>query len=110
MYGSHLLTLITFLPLAGGLMLLLLDADESEWIRRGALAISVVTFVISLFLLAYFDAGSAGYQFQELHRWIASPPINYHLGLDGMSLWLVLLTTFLMPLSILCSWQGIDRR
>jgi len=110
MYGSHLLTLITFLPLAGGLMLLLLDTDESEWIRRGALAISVVTFVISLFLLAYFDAGSAGYQFQELHRWMASPPINYHLGLDGMSLWLVLLTTFLMPLSILCSWKGIDRR
>ncbi|HKO04157.1 MAG TPA: NADH-quinone oxidoreductase subunit M, partial [Candidatus Acidoferrales bacterium] len=107
---GHLLSIVTFLPLVGGLLLLMLDAEEKEWIRRGALAISAVTFVISLFLLRRFDAQLAGYQFGELHRWMVSPPIQYHLGIDGLSLWLVLLTTFLVPLAVLCSWHGIDRR
>jgi NADH-quinone oxidoreductase subunit M len=107
---GHLLSVVTFLPLAGGLLLLLFNAEEKEWIRRGALAVSGVTFVISLFLLRGFDSRVPGYQFQELHRWIVSPPVHYHLGIDGLSLWLVLLTTFLMPLSVLCSWHGIDKR
>jgi len=107
---SHLLTVITFLPFAGGLLLLLFSEEESEWIRRGALAVSVVTFAISLLLPARFDSAMPGYQFQELHRWMVSPSIFYHLGVDGLSLWLVLLTTFLTPFCILCSWQGIGRR
>ncbi|HMD32769.1 MAG TPA: NADH-quinone oxidoreductase subunit M [Candidatus Acidoferrales bacterium] len=110
MQGSYLLTVVTFLPFLGGLLLMLLDGEQKEWVRRGALAITGVTFVISLFLLAGFDSTVAGYQFQEVHRWAFSPPIFYHLGLDGLSLWLVLLTTFLMPLSVLCSWKGIDKR
>jgi NADH-quinone oxidoreductase subunit M len=105
-----LLTLITFLPLAGGLLLLFIDAEQKEWIRRGALAVTVVGFLVSLTLLAGFDSQIAGYQFQEMRPWIVSPRIGYHLGLDGLSLWLVLLTTFLMPLAVLCSWQGIDKR
>ena len=110
MGASHLLTLVTFLPLAGGLLLLLLRDDETEWIRRGALAISAVTFLVSLELLAGFESGIAGYQFQEKYHWMGSPPIWYHLGLDGLSLWLVLLTTFLTPLCVLCSWQGVNKR
>ncbi len=107
MEGTHLLSLVTFLPLVGGLLLLLFGAEEKEWIRRGALAISVVTFVISLLLLREFDSQAPGYQYQEMHRWIISPPIWYHLGIDGLSLWLVILTTFLVPLAVLCSCTGL---
>jgi len=107
---TYLLTVITFLPLAGGLILLLFEEREEEWIRRGALGVSAFTFVISLALLAGFQSSVSGYQFQELHKWTESPTIRYHLGVDGLSLWLVLLTTFLTPLAVLCSWKGIGQR
>ena len=108
--AGYLLSVITFLPLAGGLILLLFDERDDVWIRRGALGISALTFVVSLALLPGFDAGERGYQFQELHKWMSSPPVSYHLGIDGLSLWLVLLTTFLTPLAVLCSWKGIHQR
>jgi NADH-quinone oxidoreductase subunit M len=106
---SHLLTVIVFLPLLGVPALLLLRADDHTWIRRIALAISVAEFVISLYyLLPKFDAINPGYQFEEYYDWIARTGIHYHLGVDGISLFLVLLTTFLTPLAILCSWQAIQ--
>jgi NADH-quinone oxidoreductase subunit M len=105
--SSHLLTVIAFLPLLGVPALLLLRADDHTWIRRIALAISVAEFVISLFLLHGFDGVNAQYQFEEYYDWIARANIHYHLGVDGISLFLVLLTTFLTPLAILCSWQAI---
>jgi NADH-quinone oxidoreductase subunit M len=104
---SHLLTVITFLPLLGVPALLLLRADDHAWIRRIALAISLAELAISLFLLRGFDPVNAGYQFEEYYDWIARANIHYHLGVDGISLFLVLLTTFLTPLAILCSWQAI---
>jgi NADH-quinone oxidoreductase subunit M len=104
---SHLLTVITFLPLLGVPALLLLRADDHAWIRRIALAISLAEFVISLLLLPRFDAVNAQYQFEEYYNWIARANVHYHLGVDGISLFLVLLTTFLTPLAILCSWQAI---
>src|SRR6202142_3148490 len=106
--SSHLLTVITFLPLLGVPALLLLRADDHTWIRRIALAISVAEFVISLFLLHGFDGVNAQYQFEEYYDWIARANIHYHLGVDGISLFLVLLTTFLTPLAILCSWNSIQ--
>jgi NADH-quinone oxidoreductase subunit M len=106
---SHLLTVIAFLPLLGVPALLLLRADDHTWIRRIALAVSVAEFVISLYyLLPKFDAINPGYQFEEYYDWIARAGIHYHLGVDGISLFLVLLTTFLTPLAILCSWQAIQ--
>jgi NADH-quinone oxidoreductase subunit M len=106
---SHLLTVIVFLPLLGVPALLLLRADDHTWIRRIALAISVAEFVISLYyLLPKFDAINPGYQFEEYYDWVARAGIHYHLGVDGISLFLVLLTTFLTPLAILCSWQAIQ--
>jgi len=111
--GSHLLTAVTFLPFLGGLLMLFLGEEQKETIRRSALAVSTVTFLVSLGLLAGFQSGPGeyrSYQFEELHRWISSPPISYHLGLDGLSLWLVLLTTFLTPFCVLCSWHGISQR
>ena len=113
MNASHILTVVTFLPLAGGLLILFVVEEHQETIRRAALAISVATFLVSLWLVAGFQTSSGGYQdyqFEEFHNWIQSPPISYHLGLDGLSLWLVLLTTFLTPFCVLCSWNGIDRR
>ena len=107
---NYLLTVITFLPLAGSLALLMLRSDDRVWIRRLALVISLAEFALSLLLLRGFETRSAAYQFEEFRRWIASPPIRYHLGVDGINLFLVLLTTFLTPISILASWDGISTR
>jgi NADH-quinone oxidoreductase subunit M len=103
---SHLLSVITFLPLLGVPALLLLRSEDHIWIRRIALAVSLAEFAISLLLLPGFDSTSAGFQFVENHPWVGQA-IQYHIGVDGISLFLVLLTTFLTPLAILCSWQSI---
>ena len=71
---------------------------------------AVVEFALSLLLLRGFDAHAAGYQWEEFRAWIPQPPIHYHLGVDGLSLFLVLLTTLLTPISILASWKSIDQR
>ncbi len=102
-----LLTIVTFLPLFSVAALLLLKSDDHVWIRRIALAASVAEFAISLFLLRGFDSSNASYQFIEYRDWMPQWNIHYHLGIDGISLFLVLLTTFLTPLSILCSWESI---
>jgi NADH-quinone oxidoreductase subunit M len=103
---SHLLTVVTFLPLLSVAAILILRSDDHIWIRRIALAASLAEFLISLLLLRGSYLGNSEYQFQELHNWIGTA-IHYHLGVDGISLFLVLLTTFLTPLSILCSWESI---
>src|SRR5580698_6738940 len=103
---SHLLSVITFLPLLGVPALLLLRSEDHIWIRRIALAVSLAEFAISLLLLPGFDSTSAGFQFVENHPWVGQA-IQYHIGVDGISLFLVLLTTFLTPLAILCSWNSI---
>jgi NADH-quinone oxidoreductase subunit M len=104
---SHLLTVITFLPLLGVPALLFLRSNDHTWIRRIALMISVIEFVLSLGLLLKFDSVDAQYQLEETYNWVARANIHYHLGVDGISLFLVLLTTFLTPLAILCSWEAI---
>ena len=107
---SHLLTVVTFLPLLGVAAILLLKRDDHVWVRRIALGVSLVEFVVSLLLLPNFNSATPGYQLTEFHDWISYPPIHYHLGIDGISLFLVILTTFLTPLSILASWQSIQTR
>jgi NADH-quinone oxidoreductase subunit M len=103
---SHLLSVIVFLPLLASGALLLLRSEDHIWIRRIALVISLIELAISLFLLRGFEMGVADYQFTEYAPWIGTA-IHYHIGIDGLSLFLVLLTTFLTPLSILCSWTAI---
>jgi NADH-quinone oxidoreductase subunit M len=105
----HLLSVITFLPLLSVAALLLLRSDDHKWIRRIALAASIAEFLISLLLLRGFESGDAAYQFQENYDWIDRANIHYHIGVDGISLFLVLLTTFLTPLAILCSWESIRK-
>ena len=110
MQQSYLLSVLTFLPVAGTLALLLLRDDDHLWIRRLAMTTAVVEFGLSLMLLRGFDLHAAGYQWEEFRAWIPQPPIHYHLGVDGLSLFLVLLTTLLTPISILASWKSINER
>ena len=110
MQPSFLLSVLTFLPVAGTLALLLLRAEDHVWIRRLAMVTASVEFALSLLLLRGFDIHSARFQWEEFHAWIPQPPINYHLGVDGLSLFLVLLTTLLTPISILASWNSINER
>ena len=108
--GNHLLSILIFLPVAGAAALLLLRGDDHLWIRRVALAAAIGELGLSLKLLWYFDAATPGYQLEELHNWIGYPVIRYHVGLDGISLFLVLLTTVLTPIAILASWKSIGER
>jgi NADH-quinone oxidoreductase subunit M len=106
---SSILTLITFLPTAGALVLLLLPR-QGRAIQWGALLTALATFVVSLHLVAHYVVGQAGFQFEQNVSWIPTPAIRYHVGVDGLSLWLVLLTTFLAPLGVLVSWRAIETR
>ena len=108
--GGHLLSILIFFPAIGALALLLLRGDDHVWIRRLALTISVAEFLLSLLLIPGVPLGVAGYSLVEYFKWITHPPIHYHLGVDGISLFLVILTTFLTPISILASWKSIEHR
>jgi NADH-quinone oxidoreductase subunit M len=107
--NSHILTLVTFIPLAGAALLLFFPRRDRD-IRWFALAISLVTFLLSLHLPVHFHPGQPGFQFELNKPWIANPNIHYHLGIDGISLWLVVLTTFLTPLCVLISWRSVHER
>ena len=109
-HGTYLLSIIIFFPAVAGLALLFLRADDHVWIRRLALTISLVEFAFSLLLIPKVQIGVAGYQLEEFAKWINVPPINYHLGVDGISLFLVILTTFLTAVSVLASWTSIHSR
>lgn len=105
-----LLTLIILIPLAGALALFFFPREKKEVIRLFALGISLVNFVLSLILWLRFDASTYKMQFVEKADWIPSIGVSYFLGMDGISLLLVLLTTFIVPISILCSWSAIEDR
>jgi NADH-quinone oxidoreductase subunit M len=106
--GYPILSLLVFLPLAGVIPLLILKNDEAA--KWSTLVITLVIAVISLPLYFKFDRTTPLYQFGEHRAWIPMWDINYTLGIDGISLLLVLLTTLLMPLCILCSWRYITTR
>jgi len=101
--AGHLLSVLVFFPALGALALLLLRGDDHVWIRRLALTISIAEFLLSLLLIPGAPAGAAHYQLEEFAKWINAPPINYHLGVDGISLFLVILTTFLTLISVIAS-------
>jgi NADH-quinone oxidoreductase subunit M len=107
--NSLVLTVVTFLPLAGALLLLLFPRRDRD-IRIFALFVTLLDFVVSLHLPTHFNRAATGFQFEINKLWIPSPTISYHLGIDGISLWLVLLTTFLTPLCVLISWKSIHDR
>ena len=107
-----LLSTITFLPLLGALFILLVRGDEDTVAansRAVALWTTVVTLLLSIFMVSRFDATSAAFQFTERTQWLA-PGIDYAMGVDGISVLFVLLTAALMPLCILASWHSVKQR
>jgi NADH-quinone oxidoreductase subunit M len=109
-----LLTTIVFLPLAGAILVLLAggrgDNPEREGaVRLTALGVSLAVFAATLYLWWAFNPASADFQFVERCEWLPKFGISYHLGLDGISLFLVVLTGFLTPLALLSSWQGVHK-
>ena len=108
-----ILSIVTFLPLAGVLFLLLIKGDEKALAHNSrfvAMWVSSFTFLVSLPLLIGFDSSVTGYQFEEKAVWLAGTGIGYHMGVDGISMPFVLLSTLLTPLSILASWRAITHR
>jgi NADH-quinone oxidoreductase subunit M len=103
-----LLSIIIFLPLVGGLILLALPGEKAQ--KWWALLISLATFLVSLLLFIWWRAGEGGMQFVERVPWVPQFKIQYFVGVDGLSLFLVLLTTFLTVLVLLFSWTGVEKR
>jgi NADH-quinone oxidoreductase subunit M len=108
--GNQLLTVLIFFPALGALALMILRADDHAWIRRMALVVGTFEFLLSLLLIPGVPLGSTGYKLELNIPWITSPQIHYHVGVDGLSIFLVILTTFLTPVSILASWNSVHHR
>ena len=108
-----ILTIVTFLPLFGALFLLMIRGEDevvAQNARHVSLWVTGFTFLVSLTLLIGFDPQIPGYQFEETAEWLPGTGIGYHMGVDGISMPFVLLSTFLTPLSILASWKAIKVR
>jgi len=120
MFGDHILTVLIALPIAASIVVLLVPRRHDAFIRWFSLAAGVAAFGLAIPLIFLFDSCNPGFQFQEFVPWIRVAPrqvagvtryaINYHLGIDGISLFLVILTAFLTPLSMLASWKSITAR
>ncbi len=105
-----LLSTLVWLPTLGAAALLLLDRRDTRRLRQVALAVTAATFIVSGLLWIGFDRARPGMQFAEQRAWIPGAGISYHLGVDGISLLLVLLTALLMPLCILSAWTQVTTR
>ncbi|MDP1627923.1 NADH-quinone oxidoreductase subunit M [Parvibaculum sp.] len=112
MTDGNILSLITFLPLVGALVILATRGDEATVARNAryvALWTTGATFLVSLYIWWKFDNTTADFQFVQQREWLGGA-INYHMGVDGISMLFVILTTFLMPACILASWTSINTR
>ena len=109
---GHILSWVIYLPALAALALLLIPRASDKAVRQVAFWASLLTFILSLQLAYRFDASQGGMQFDESVPWIhtATYSISHHIGIDGISLFLVILTTFLTPLAILSSWKSVTRR
>ncbi|MEM7302475.1 MAG: NADH-quinone oxidoreductase subunit M [Pseudomonadota bacterium] len=106
-----ILSIVTFLPLVGALIILLIWEDSEvarRNIRNVALLTTTTTFILSLFIWIGFDDSTSSFQMVEKREWMGG--ISYHMGVDGISMLFVILTTFLMPFCILASWETINTR
>jgi NADH-quinone oxidoreductase subunit M len=104
------LTYLLLVPLAGAVLILFIKKENHQFIKYFGLAISLIAFLISLVIYLDFSYEETGFQFIHKFNWIQNLNISYHVGIDGISLLLVLLTTFLTPLTLISSWKGIKER
>lgn len=109
MLNDSILSTITFVPMVGAIVVALLPRT-GKVIQWFTLLVSLLTFALTLHLPAHFQYGQTGFQFEENHPWITSPKIGYHLGIDGISMWLVVLVGLLSVLATLASWKVIETR
>ena len=110
-FDAYILTLILLIPLAGAILLALLP-DKGKLMPGVALAVTLLTFLATLHLPSHYSyqALPGTFQFEQNISWIASPAIRYHLGVDGLSIWLVVLAGLLAPLGVLASWNAVGTR
>jgi NADH-quinone oxidoreductase subunit M len=110
MISSSLLTITILFPLLGALVALVLKKEKVVLVKWATMIASVITFALSLVLYLSFDPSVVGFQFVERALWVEGLQIHYHVGIDGMSLLLIMLTTFLTPLALLGTWNSITHR
>jgi NADH-quinone oxidoreductase subunit M len=112
MTSIPILSIVTFFPLVGALIIMFLPQTEAgvRNIRITALGAAVITFIVSLFILVYYDPSNPGFQLIERKEWIPGTGVIYQKGVDGISLWFVLVSTFLTPICIISSWKAIHDR
>ncbi|MHB8623909.1 MAG: NADH-quinone oxidoreductase subunit M [Sulfuricaulis sp.] len=111
MLAGHILSLAIFLPILGGIAVLATGSDRhADYARLLSLVVAILTFLVTLPLYAGFDSGTPAMQFVEDHNWIDAFHIRYHLGIDGISLLLILLTSFSTVLVIISAWRVIEKK
>jgi len=110
MENSHILTYLLFTPIIGALIILFMKESQARTIRIFGFVISIFVFVISLFPYFYYDYSNPDFQFVHKISWIPNLDVSYHVGADGISILLILLTTFITPLTLLSSWKAIQKK
>ncbi len=110
LFSTHLLSILIWLPILGGVSTLMLGNERAQTARWVALGVAMLTFVISLALLVHFDYFTSAMQFVEQREWIPAYDIQYHLGVDGISVALIVLTTLTTALVLIGAWGSIDKR
>ncbi len=108
--STHLLSILIWLPIIGGALILMLGNERAPTARWLALGVAVVAFVLSLPLLVHFDYFTSAMQFVERREWIPAYDIQYHLGVDGISVALIVLTTLTTALVLIGAWSSIEKR
>ncbi len=111
MLAEHLLSLVTWLPIFGGIAVLFTGSDRhADYARQLSLVVAVLTFLVTLSLYANFNSGTPAMQYVEDYIWIEAFGIRYRLGIDGISLWLILLTSFSTVLVVISAWKAIENK
>ncbi|MDX1815077.1 MAG: Fe-S-binding domain-containing protein, partial [Thermodesulfobacteriota bacterium] len=106
---ANILTVLIFFPLAGTLALVFLPRENERLLKNLAFGITLAEFVLSLPVAILFDGSTAAMQFVQQVPWIPQYGISYHVGVDGISLWLLMLTTLLMPVTILSTYASVEK-
>jgi NADH-quinone oxidoreductase subunit M len=110
MEQSYLLTYLLAVPIIGSVIILFINKEKSQLIKNVGLVVSLTEFIISLIIYFNFNYQSNEFQFVNKFNWIKGLNISYHVGIDGLSMLLILLTTFLTPLTLISSWNGIKNK
>ncbi len=110
MEQNSLLTYLILIPLIGSILVLFIKKEQVNFIKYFAAGLSTIAFLLSLVIYFQFDSANSDFQFINKIEWIKGLNIHYHVGVDGMSLLLVLLTTFLTPLTLISSWSSIESK